>query len=127
MSHQGVYHKQKRKLRVLFNCSLQVDGVSRKKNLEQGLDLTSFLMGVLLKFREKSIAVTADIKKMFYQVKVSKGDGDLLRFFWYDSNNDLVESRLIVHVFGATSSPSVANFVLRKSIQITIAGASLNL
>jgi hypothetical protein len=54
---------------------------------------------------------------MFYQVKVPKEQANLLRFFWFNDNalsDEPVEYRLTVHVFGAVSSPSVANFALRK-------------
>ena len=55
---------------------------------------------------------------MFYQVRVSKADRDVLRFFWWPSG-DLTQRpkvyRMTVHVFGATSSPSCVNFVLRRT------------
>ncbi|KAA0187411.1 hypothetical protein HAZT_HAZT011705 [Hyalella azteca] len=54
---------------------------------------------------------------MFCLVKVPKDKTNLLRFFWLRDNelsNEPVEYRLTVHVFGAVSSPSVANFALRK-------------
>ena len=46
-----------------------------------------------------------------------EGDADLLRFLWWpngDFNQQMVEYRMVVHLFGATSSPSCANFALRK-------------
>ena len=54
---------------------------------------------------------------MFHQVRVPETDADLLRFLWWpngDFSQQMVEYRMVVHLFGATSSPSCANFALRK-------------
>jgi hypothetical protein len=116
--HHGVYHKEKGNLRVVFNCSLKYRGTSLNDELLQGPDLTNGLLGVLLRFRQGAIAMTADIEKMFYQVKVPKEHSDFLRFFWFPDGNleaEPEEYRLKVHVFGAVSSPSCANYALQKS------------
>ena len=47
-------------------------------------DLTGNLLGVLTRFREGPIAVIANIRAMFHQVKVSPEDRDSLRFFWWE-------------------------------------------
>lgn len=63
------------------------------------------------------MVIMADIESMFYQVKVPAEDADLLRFLWWpdgDLSQDMVDYRMVVHLFGATSSPSCANFALRK-------------
>ena len=117
--HHGVYHKEKGKLRVVFNCSLKYRGTSLNDELLQGPDLTNGLQGVLLRFRQGLIAMTADIEKMFYQVKVPNEHCDFLRFFWFPDGNlkaEPEEYRLKVHVFGAISSPSCASYALRKSV-----------
>ena len=112
--HFGVYHKQKHKLRVVFDASLKYKGISLNNMLYQGPDLANNLLGVLLRFRQDKIAFSADIRKMFYQVRVKKEDRDW--FFWFpseDLNANPVEFRITVHVFGAVSSPSIANYVLQ--------------
>ncbi|KAK0145643.1 hypothetical protein N1851_015424 [Merluccius polli] len=60
----------------------------------------------------------ADIQAMFHQVKVSEEDVDFLRFLWWpggDVSLTPVEYRMTVHIFGAVSSPSCANYALRKT------------
>lgn len=116
ITHHGVRHKTKKKLRVVFNCSLKCSGTSLNDQLRQGPDLANSLTGVLMRFRQEKVAVIADIKQMFYQIRVPASQSDLLRFFWVDSNGLPTEYRLLVHVFGATSSPSVANFALKSSV-----------
>lgn len=59
----------------------------------------------------------ADIEAMFHQVRVNNEDTDLIRFLWWpdgDYKQELVEYKMLVHLFGATSSPSIATFVLQK-------------
>lgn len=119
LSHHEVFHKRKRKLRVVFNCSLKFDGISLNDCLRKGPDLTNNLLDVLMKFRTGKIAVIGDIRQMFYQVRVPKCDSNLMRFFWINSDGDIKEYRLLVHVFGATSSPSVANFALKSTAEIS--------
>jgi len=88
------------------------------KELLQGPNLTSSLLGVLFRFREEPVAFMGDIHAMFHQVKVAEEDRDFLRFLWWpngDVTKDLVEHRMTVHLFGAVSSPSCASYALRKS------------
>ena len=60
----------------------------------------------------------ADIEAMIHQVRVTPNDSDSLHFLWWP-NSDLSaepeEYQMVVHIFGATSSPSCANFALRKT------------
>ena len=63
------------------------------------------------------MVIMADIEAMFHQVQVPRDDADLLRFHWWpqgDLTQAPYEYRMKVHLFGATSSPSCANFALRK-------------
>ncbi|XP_072025356.1 uncharacterized protein [Amphiura filiformis] len=93
-------------------------GQSLNSQLLKGPDLTSNLVGVLTRFREHPVGVVADIKAMYHQVCVPEPDRDLVRFLWWpygDLSLPLKEYRMNVHLFGATSSPSCANFALRKT------------
>lgn len=112
--HHGVYHSRKGTLRVVFDCGAVFKGTSLNCQLLQGPDLTNSLIGILIKFRQELVALMADIKAMFHQVKVSEKHVDYLRFLWWpngDVQQDLVEYRMNVHLFGAMSSPSCANLV----------------
>ena len=116
--HSVVHPKKPDKTRVVFNCPATYQGKSLNSQLLQGPDLTNRLLGILLRWRQENIGVMADIQEMFYQVRVQESDCDMLRFVWWvngDLDNELEEYRMLVHVFGAVSSPSCANYILRKT------------
>lgn len=106
------------KIRVVFDCSATYMGVSLNKTLLQGPDLTNNLLGVLIRFRSEKVPLLGDIEKMFYQVKVPLEDRNYLRFLWWPNGNFEGKPevyRMTVHLFGATSSPSVCSFALRRT------------
>lgn len=51
LPHHGVRHPVKQKLRIVFDCGASFQGTSLNQQLLQGPDLTSSLMGVLMRFR----------------------------------------------------------------------------
>ena len=60
----------------------------------------------------------ADVEGMFHQVRVSPKDCDAFRFLWWPENDldsSPAEYQMLVHLFGATSSPSCSNFALRRT------------
>ena len=119
--HHGVYHHKKPdKIRVVFDCSAHSQGTSLNDELFQGPDLTNNLVGVLIRFRQEPVAVMSDVQSMFHQVRVPEVDRDLLRFLWWprgDFSKKLEEYRMTVHLFGAVSSPSCANFAMRRNAE----------
>ena len=118
LPHHAVQHAHKDKLRVVFDCAAHYRGVSLNDQLLHGPDLTNNLFGVLERFRQESVALVSDIEAMFHQVRVDPKDYDALRFLWWpddDLSKQPIEYRMEVHLFGSTSSPSCANFSLRKT------------
>ena len=105
-------------MRVVFDAAALHDGVSLNSQLLQVPDLTNNLLGVLLRFREEPVAIAADIEAMFLQVKVPPEDSDALRFLWWengDLNKTPSEYQMVRHIFGATDSPSSANYSLKRT------------
>jgi hypothetical protein len=123
LPHHAVYHPMKpNKIRVVFDCSASYEGTALNDRLLQGPDLTNTLLGVLTRFRQDSVAFMSDIESMFHQVRVSREHHDFLRFMWWpngDLSQDLEEYCMVVHPWGATSSPSIANFALRRAADDT--------
>lgn len=117
--HTGVYHPKKPgQIRVVFDCSAQFNGVSLNDYLLQGPEFMNDLLGILCRFRQENVAFMTDIKSMFHQFVVAEEHRDLLRFLWWldgDPSREVVEYRMKVHLFGASSSPGCANFGLRRA------------
>ena len=119
LAHHGVIHPRKIKLRVVLDASARFAGVSLNDRLLPGPDLSSSLIGVLVRFRQERVAFMGDLECMFYQVRVLVSQRDLLRFLWWpqgDVSKDMVECRMHTHIFGASSSPAVAKYALRKTM-----------
>lgn len=58
---------------------------------------------------------------MFHSFYVNPEDRNFLRFLWFESNDLtglIVEYRMNVQLFGAASSPGVANFCLHQTAEI---------
>lgn len=112
----GSTTKEKKTIRVVFDCTSPFQGTLLNSELLQGPDLANTLLGVLLRFRQEPVAVMGDIEGMFHQVRIPKEDVDFLRFLWWpggDTNQLLAEFRMTVHLFGAVSSQSCTNFALK--------------
>ncbi|XP_067947081.1 uncharacterized protein [Watersipora subatra] len=119
LPHFAVFHSKKPdKIRVVFDGSAKFRQQSINDHLLQGPDLLNGLLGVLLRFRAKKIAIMCDIEKMFHQFRVAEHDRDYFRFLWWDDKMETVKVyRMVVHLFGATSSPGCATFGLRYLAQ----------
>ncbi|GAA6089520.1 calpain-2 catalytic subunit-like [Tachysurus ichikawai] len=64
--HHMVHHN--RKDRIVFNCSFQHHGQALNSQLLSGPMLGPSLLGVFLRFRQQTVAVSGDIKGMFHQL-----------------------------------------------------------
>ena len=121
LPHHAVFHPAKPgKVRIVFDCSAKHRGSSLNDKLLQGPDITNSLVGVLTRFRQEAVAVMADIESMFHQVKVAPEDCSALRFLWWpdgDVTAQPEELMMAVHLFGGVSSPSCANFALKKTAE----------
>ena len=117
LPHHGVIHRKTNKLRCVFDCSSEYKGLSLNDTLLQGPDLNNSLLGVLMRFREKPVAVCCDIEKMYHRFYVTPEFRDYMRFFWLDSNDEIQTYRMCVHIFGARSSPSCAKYGLNRIAQ----------
>ena len=119
--HHVINPKKPEKLRIVFDCAAEEKGVSLNNSLIQGPDLTNLLVGVLTRFREGPVALVADIRSMFHQVKVNNEDKNALKFLWWkecDFTKQPDVCRVTVHLFGSKSSPSCASFALRHTAEL---------
>lgn len=94
-------------------------GESLNSFLLSGPDLLNPLPAVLMRFREKEVAFSADVSEMFHQVRIRETDRDAQRFlFWGPEEEKPRELRMEVMMFGATCSPTTAQFVQRSNAEL---------
>ncbi|XP_075744357.1 uncharacterized protein LOC142803140 [Rhipicephalus microplus] len=117
----GVHHPQKPdRIRVVFDTSAQHEGVSLNGVFLTGPDLTNNILGILIRFRQDSVAITADIEQMFDNFVVRDDHQNYLRFLWFknnDTSREIMECQMKVHVFSNSPSPAVATYRLRRTAQ----------
>ena len=118
LPHHGVTNPRKpEKLRVVFDAAAECGNTSLNDALLTGPDLLKSLPGILLRFREHPVALTADIECMYHQVRIIRQDQPALRFLWRDLDvtKEPEAYSMQVAIFGARSSPASASFVLQKT------------
>ena len=113
LPHFGVSSSSKPgKIRIVFDAAARVGGVSLNSELLTGPDLNQRLTKVLYQFREFKVAVTADIREMFPQIKMRPSDQDSQRFMWRDEVSGQIATYVMTSmVFGMRCSPCSAQFV----------------
>lgn len=96
----------KGKFRVVFNASAATStGVSYNDQQLAGPKLQDDLISIFLRFRAKRFGMTADIRQMFRQVRITPEQWNFQRVLWRDSPSDeLREYVLTVVCWGQTSA-----------------------
>lgn len=74
--------KKPSKIRIFCDAAAKVDGISLNTMLMKGPDLLNTLLDVLFAFREKRVALCADLKEMFHQIKIRPEDRHAQRLLW---------------------------------------------
>ncbi|XP_024887571.1 uncharacterized protein LOC112464667 [Temnothorax curvispinosus] len=97
----------------MFNASSRCqNGLSINDTLLIDPKLQQDLFAILLRFRAKPVALTADVKQMFRQIWVNSEQCDY-QLVWRFSESDPVLDYLLKTVtFGFTSSPFLAIYCL---------------
>lgn len=100
------HHAVTKKFRVVFDASCRSNsGTSLNEIQHAGARLQDDLVQIIMRFRQFPVAITADVVKMFRQVRVDEQDWDLQRIFWRESPQDPLEEYWItVVIYGETSS-----------------------
>lgn len=102
--HHGV--RPPKKPRVVFDASaITSTGVSYNDIQITGPRLQDDLPDIVTRFRERKVAMSADVHKMFPQVQVAEHQWDLQRIFWRETEAEPISEYWLVRVtFGMASS-----------------------
>ncbi|UYV70186.1 hypothetical protein LAZ67_7002112 [Cordylochernes scorpioides] len=118
LPHHGVLREQSTttKIRVVFDASSRsTNNLSLNDFLHVGPRLQQNLFNILLRFRTFPIAITADIEKMFRQIRLNSDDRDYHRILWRENPEDpLLEYRLLTVTYGTASAPFLAIRTIQK-------------
>lgn len=97
------------KWRVVYDASCKATGgLSLNECQYVGERLQDDLFQLLLRFRTWAVAITADIRKMYLQVKIPEDQYDLQRIFWQEEGRPVQEYWLTRVTFGMSSAPFCA-------------------
>ena len=106
--------------RSVFNSSAKFQGYTLNEYWAKGPDLLNNLLAVLVRFRENRIAISGNIRKMYYAVKIDSIDQHTHRFLW---RNMEIEREPDVYVitsvsFGDKPAGNIATLALRKTAEM---------
>ncbi|XP_062713377.1 uncharacterized protein LOC134290292 [Aedes albopictus] len=101
------------KFHLVMDAKAKSHGFSLNDLLLKGPDFVPPLIAVLIRARMKKIAFVADIREMFHQVLIRREDQESQRFLWRGMNRTDPPNEYVMQVmiFGAVSSPSMAQFI----------------
>ena len=106
-------------LRVVFNASQKsTSNLSLNDVLCVGPAIQYDLFNILINFRQHKIAFTADISKMYRQVRIREEQRDLQRIIW---RNDVTEPLGIYKLNTVTYGTSSASFLATRALQEAVA------
>ena len=121
ISHHEVYRPEKKStpVRIVFNSSASFHGHVLNDYWMKGPDLLNDLFGVLLRFREQSVAVIGDISKMYHRILIPEVDQHVHRYLWRNMQTDRKPDEYIktVLTFGDKPAPAMAQTALRKTAE----------
>lgn len=105
------------KLRVVFDASAKTSsGNSLNDLMHTGPKLQEDLTHILLRWRKHKVVVSADIEKMYRQIRVNETDQPLQKILWrHNPTEPIKEFKLTTVTYGTTSAPYLA---VRTLIQL---------
>ncbi|CAC5409719.1 unnamed protein product [Mytilus coruscus] len=103
---------------IVYGCSCKDGRGNQSLNecLESHPPVMNDITGILMRFRAKKYATTADLEKAFLQIQLDEKDRDATRFLWLSDPADtpipLITYRFKSVLFGATCSSFILSATL---------------
>lgn len=91
ISHLAVVNPKSKStpIRIVFNSSQPFKGISLNSTLAKGPDnYLNNLLGILLRWRERPIAIISDIRKMYNSIHIDLVEQHCHRFLWRNLETD---------------------------------------
>jgi hypothetical protein len=121
ISHHAVIRPEKKStsVRIVFNSSSVYQGNRLNDYWKKGPDLLNNLFGVVLRFRQKEVAVSGDISKMYHRVLIPERDQHVHRFVWRNLETKREPDVYVktVLTFGDKPAPAMAQIALQKTAE----------
>ncbi|XP_037930181.1 uncharacterized protein LOC119664905, partial [Teleopsis dalmanni] len=112
LPHQAVIRESSRttKLRVVFDTSAKsTNGKSLNDIMMTGPRLQQDIFDILMKWRLWKFVASADVEKMFRQIKIAREDQDYQRILWRENAREkIMEYRLTTVTYGTAAAPFLA-------------------
>lgn len=107
-------------IRIVFNSSASYMGHVLNDYYAKGPDILGDLWGILLRFRQKPVAMAGDISKMYNSVLISELDKMTHRFLWRDMNTNKQPDHYCLQTvtFGDRPSGIISITALRKTAEM---------
>lgn len=118
LPHHAVVREDKSttKVRVVFDASCKyANNASLNDSLMVGPKLQPDLRHIIMRWRCYPICISADLVKMYRQVKVEQDDTNFQRLVWRNNEEDEIEDYKLVRVtFGTAAAPYLAVKTLQQ-------------
>ncbi|XP_064075076.1 uncharacterized protein LOC135194141 [Vanessa tameamea] len=108
--------KETTKVRIVYDASCKgKNNMSLNDQLAIGPTLQPELRHIIMRWRSASICMSADIVKMYRQVKTDNRDNDFQRILWRENPNSEIKHYKLTRVtFGTASAPYLAVKALQQ-------------
>ena len=121
LSHKAIIREnaERTKLRIVHDASSKPNMNEPFLNecLEKGPPLQN-MWDVIVRNRMKTVALCADLRKAFLQIRIRECERDILRFYWIKNQNvsDTEILRFTRLVFGLIQSPFILEAILQSHL-----------
>ncbi|XP_056010774.1 uncharacterized protein LOC130051848 [Ostrea edulis] len=107
-------------VRIVFDSSSSYMGHVLNEYWAKGPNVLNDLLGVIIRFRQRKIAIAGDITKMYNAIKLSERDQHTHRFVWRDLQLDKLPDQYVLTsvTFGDRPSGAISTMALRMTAEM---------